>query len=157
MDRLATYLRSLPFVGRFEPTFSRFVGSGSLDEEDALAGLLRFIAMGLVSTMAYFLAALVLFGIGVKATTASLLAMLVGLAVSFIVQSRITFRRNGFQSADAVRFIVLGGVGLLLAHYAVVVVHDAWGQPAWQGAVVVCVAVPVVNFVVMNFWVFTHR
>jgi len=157
MDRFARNIRELPLIGRVESVLTRFIGGGSLSEDDALAGIVRFVAMGLVSTLAYFVAALALLRYDVAPTRASLLAMLVGLAASFVVQSRVTFRREKFQVSDAIRFGTLGAVDLVLAHYAVVVVHQELGRPPWQAAVVVSVAVPLVNFTVMNFWVFTHR
>ena len=156
-EKVLSLLRRVPFVQHLEGPFARFVGAGSLSEDDALLGLLRFAAMGLVSTVVYFVAAIVLFQGGISARSSSVLAMLLGLLVSFVVQSRVTFRQTGFHMPDAVRFAILGAAGLLVANYSVILLHERGGQPLWVAAAVVCVLIPLTNFLVMNFWVFSRR
>jgi putative flippase GtrA len=71
--------------------FSRFIGRGALEQSDALPGTLRFIAMGLLATLVYFVTVLTLHRLGLGVRLASVLALGVGWIVSYLAQSRVTF------------------------------------------------------------------
>jgi putative flippase GtrA len=134
--------------------YARLVGQGALEERDAFAGTVRFIAMGLVSTGVYFVAILALHALGLTPRRASAAALVLCWGVSWLAQRSFTFRAGETGTAEIVRFVAMSLAGLLLAHLTIVFVHERGGMPLWFAAACVCVAIPVLNFLLMNFWVF---
>ena len=145
---------TLPVVADIRRRFAAIVGRGALDDDDAVKGTLRFIAMGLVSTAAYFVLVLALNAAGLPARLASVAAMVLCWGISYVAQSRVTFRMQATSRADVARFIVMSLAALAIADLSMLVLYGQMGLPLWIAAGAVCVAIPVFNFAVMNFWVF---
>ncbi len=120
-----------------------------------VAVLSRFSLVGAMATLVYFLVA----NVGLMVTDAdaaqiSVFAYLVGMIVSYLGQSRVTFQVAGANLSQVMRFCVLSGAGLAISYYAVRFAQFGLGvSPIW-GTVAVSLMVPLMSFVVMKLWVF---
>ena len=152
--RLAVLLLRLPLSHGLNGRLASAVDRGRLDHTDALAGLIRYIAMGGMATAVYFFSAVALDRAGAGATVTSAIAITVSVIVSFVAQSRVTFRSSRWHRREALRFMVVGALGFTISRGAIDLVHLRAGQPFWLAALVVCLIVPLTNFAAMNFWVF---
>ena len=118
---------------------------------------MRFSTIGLAATIAYFLVANVLvlaklFSPG----TASLIAYVAGMAVSYFGQKLFTFRIQGRQNAMGVRFVILSMFGLAISYGLVQFAVNILHLQAFWGILATCIFIPIFNFVLMKLWVFKH-
>lgn len=141
-------------LNRLADIYARLVGRGTLEERDAIAGTIRFIVMGLVSTGAYFCLVMVLYLLGLQPATASLVALVTCWGLSWQLQRNVTFKAGRPSSGEVIRFFAMSVAGLIVSHATIVLVHQQAGLPAWFAFACVCVTIPVMNFIIMNFWVF---
>lgn len=132
------------------------VGQGALAKSELLRGLIRFGLAGGVSTLTYFVLTVVMVhGLSFRPIHASVLAYCIALVVSWFLQSRYVFRKNG-DSKAIIRFIVLGLLGLIISVVVFLLGEDRFIGHAWILALFVSILIPVLNFLVMNFWVFVN-
>lgn len=125
-----------------------------LRNQSILAVISRFSIIGLLSTIVYFVVANVLIASDVAdPPTSSLIAYLFGMVLSFLGQSRITFLLKSNDFRQALRFIIMSAVGLVVSYSSVsVAVH--WGiAPSW-GTVATSLTIPVLSFLAMKYWIF---
>jgi putative flippase GtrA len=117
----------------------------------------RFGLTGLTTTLAYFLLTnvfVLLFKMA--AISSSACAYLVSVAISYLLQSRFTFRVNGDSLDQVARFLLTSLAGLVVSCCVmafIVLMH--W--PYLIGAIGVCLIVPAMNFFVMRGWVFAMQ
>jgi len=116
----------------------------------------RFGVVGIAATIIYLMVANILIHLGiVEVGLASVIAYLAGMGVSYVGQSRWTFRGTAGEGRLA-RFSLVSALGLSISYsapYAAV-----WfGLPAAMGTAVPILAVPLLSFFAMNFWVFATR
>ena len=122
-----------------------------------LSRIARFGAAGLMATLCYFVLAnaLAAWG-GLPPLSASVVAYLASLMVSYLLQSRFTFRVKQDSAEQVSRFIVTALAGLalcwLITHVTVVVL--SWSYLA--ATVLICILVPLVNYFVFKSWVFAR-
>ena len=134
--------------------------------DDALANILpeklqkivRFGISGIVSTIFYFILVnvFVLFFI-VKPVQASLYSYLLSLILSYLMQSRFTFRSFNDNPEKIARFVIAALLGLLVAHYGMKYVTESFNLHFLYGATLICVVIPVVNYILMNNWIFKDQ
>ncbi len=116
----------------------------------------RFAVVGLASTGLYFVLALAFAeGLGVAAVTASLLAYVLATVFSYLAQKFVTFRSHGAHTAEAPRFLVLTAFGFAVAT-ALPALGTQLGWPSIVPFALTCVVIPVVNFFVLDRWVFAR-
>ena len=91
---------------------------------------------------------------GLGPILASLAGYAASVGVSYLGNSRFTFRRPALHGPQFVRFatISLTGLGINLA--TVYVATHALGWPLWLAMVPVAVVVPSATFVMSKFWAF---
>jgi putative flippase GtrA len=117
--------------------------------------LSRYSSVGLLATGVYFTVAnvLILSDI-VPAITASVIAYATGMVVSFIGQSRFTFRVSSHSKSQVVRYLVLSVIGFGVSYASVYLATVYFGVcPIW-GTAATAISVPALSFVVMKVWVF---
>ena len=125
---------------------------------ERLQEVLRFGAAGIASTLFYFAAiAALLAGTGLRPVLASALAYLLALGLSYLLQSRFAFRAATDSTAQVARFVVTAFVGLAFSSGAMFVVTAVLSWPGIAGAAIVCVLIPVANYLVFRSWVFAQR
>jgi putative flippase GtrA len=84
----------------------------------------------------------------------SCLAFLIAVAVQYLGHAAITFRRTVRDGAQAVRFALTVGMGMVLSAIVVGCVGPALGIRDHYSALAVIVIVPFFNFIVFKVWAF---
>jgi putative flippase GtrA len=119
------------------------------------AVLSRFSLVGVAATVVYLVVSNLVISLDVVApSVGSVVGYVAGIAVSFLGQSRMTFRVERNTWGQAVRFIVLSAVGLLFSYLSVEFAQSYFKVHPFWGTVATCLFIPLFSFVVMKFWVF---
>ena len=122
---------------------------------DLLARLARFGSVGVIATLIY---AAVAYSLTRFADLGAVLASVVAYAVAgvfaYVGHKRFTFRSTGSHADDAPRFIAAQLLGVGVATATPFLLTDLWRAPPIAPILFTCVAVPVLNFVVLNLLVF---
>ncbi|MBZ8134520.1 GtrA family protein [Afifella sp. IM 167] len=135
----------------------RLIARGALGEDEAFSGLVRFIVVGLAVTALYLVLVLALHGAGVGARLASVVALAVTWGASYLAQGKITFRAEDLGLRPVLRFAAMSALGLAIAQGLTIGIYEVLALPLWLAALAVCIAIPLTNFLLMNFWVFRSR
>lgn len=118
----------------------------------------RFRLSGVVATLVYFLLTnLLVLAAGMPPTPASVCAYLLSLGVSYLLQSRFTFRMWAASVDQMTRFVITSLAGLVFAWCVMAITVDVLAWPYLAGAAVICVLIPVENFFIFRGWVFATR
>lgn len=134
---------------------ANLISRGALSSEDVFGGTLRFVLVGLFSTGAYFIIALALNQLGLTAGAASTLSLIACWTISYVLQSRFTFKiRRKSNRREIARFMILSIGGICISQTSIEIFHNHLLYPTWVANLVVCVSIPIFNFLVMNFWIF---
>ncbi|AOD15868.1 GtrA family protein [Xanthomonas fragariae] len=122
------------------------------------ARFLRFCIVGGTSTLAFSaLTWLAVSKLGMKPTIATALCYVVLVPINFVAHRSFTFVSSGHLSSEGLRFILLHSFNLALSIIGMnVAVNSLHLHYAW-GIAFSAVVVPVVVFLVMNFWVFKRN
>lgn len=115
----------------------------------------RFSLVGALATATYLIVAnaLIVFT-DMRAASASVIAYCVGMGVSFLGQSRFTFRVTRNTLGQAARFSVLSICGLVISYFSVGIADGKIGVHPFWGTLATAIFVPALSFVIMKFWVF---
>ena len=135
----------------------RLLGKGVLNEEHAYLGLARFTIVGLLSTYLYLALVLILDVVGITPRWGATIAIVMCWVFSYVMQATVTFRTPIAKRRFLMRFVVMSLIGLAVAQASTIVVHEFLGFSLWVAAFTVCIVIPVINFLLMNFWVFLPR
>jgi putative flippase GtrA len=124
----------------------------------SLHRIVRFGLAGAVATLAYFLITNVLVLLAnMPPVTASVCAYLLSLGISYILQSRFTFKINTDSPNQVARFVITSLAGLLVSWCVMAIAVDVLSWSYFVGTAVICVLIPLVNYFVFRGWVFaTH-
>lgn len=114
----------------------------------------RFALIGILSTLIYAAVAFALSGRVLSPVAGSFAAYLVSASFSYAGHKYVTFVSGGKHALELPRFLALGAFGLVLALALPALLTDWAGLPPWVPILVICVAVPAVNYLVMDRWVF---
>jgi putative flippase GtrA len=120
--------------------------------------VVRFGLTGLTTTLVYFFLtnAFVLL-LRMPPVVASVCAYLLSIGISYLLQSRFTFRVNGDSVDQVVRFVVASLAGLAASWCVMAITVAVLEWPYLSGALFVCVLIPAINFFVFRGWVFAMR
>jgi putative flippase GtrA len=118
----------------------------------------RFGASGIAATHFYFLVVnLLIYGAGLAAVLSSNLAYLMALGVSYLLQSRYTFRVNSDSFGQVVKYLLTAVAGIGISSGVMYLVVHIMEWPALVASLIVCILIPVSNYLMFKFWVFaTH-
>ena len=120
-----------------------------------LRELIRFVAVGMISSVGYALVFIVLAkGLGLHPQFANHLALLVAAFWSYYGHSRITFGYGGSASA-AWRFATQIAVFYVLSAAVYFVVARRGLDPIW-GVAICFVLIPASSYAVMKLWTFAR-
>jgi putative flippase GtrA len=120
--------------------------------------VVRFGLTGVTTTLVYFFltnAFVLLFRMAPVAASAC--AYLLSIVISYLLQSRFTFRVNSDSVDQVVRFVVTSLVGLAASWCVMAFAVGVLEWPYLSGALLVCVLIPAINFFVFRGWVFALR
>lgn len=120
-----------------------------------LAGkLIRFGAVGGTSTVVFaVLTWLLVDRAGMHPVLATVVAYLLLLAPNFAAHKYFTFGSKGEVASESGKFLVVHGLNIGLSAGGMAVISHAQLDYRW-GILFSALAVPVIVFIVMNFWVF---
>ncbi|WP_169054145.1 GtrA family protein [Nitratireductor sp. XY-223] len=120
----------------------------------------RFALVGCVSTFIYVAAAIGLehlFGAHFGQSFLSLLAYGPAAVFSYSAHRIFTFESDSAYSLEIPRFVVLTAVGATLS-FGLPFVTGTWmNLPMFVTATVVTIAIPIMNYIVLDRWVFGER
>jgi putative flippase GtrA len=111
-----------------------------------VAGFNAVFYIGLGSYMA---------SLGIKPGYASVLALMPVLALSYLGHKHGTFRSKGRNRDELPRFLVMSVMDLLLAGW-LPVLTAFFHLPHIMTFILVSVAVPLANLILMRFWIFAR-
>ena len=122
--------------------------------KDELAQTIRFLITGAGIAVIYISTFAALAYSGVSPFFTNLVAFTLSVIVQYVVQTMWTFKRPLIDGAQTVRFFTIIGVGLIYSSFVAVIVGPAldW-SPAVVG-VIICVSLPIINFLSFRFWVY---
>lgn len=116
--------------------------------------LVRFGAVGGASTVLFALLTwLMVEKTGMHPVLATVVAYLLLLAPNFLAHKYFTFGSNGEVARESGKFLVVHGLNIGLSAGGMAVISQASMDYRW-GILFSAIAVPIIVFVVMNFWVF---
>jgi putative flippase GtrA len=117
----------------------------------------RFGVVGAISTLLYLgLSELGVRWLGMPALAANTLAIFISGAWGYVGHYYLTFRADTAHSTGLTRFMVLFVLGYGVSS-AIVFLNQLLGLPPEIGTVTASVVLPVMNFILMQLWVFTAR
>jgi putative flippase GtrA len=121
----------------------------------------RFAVIGGASTLVYGVCALLLSRGGngtamLPATLASAVAYAFAGLFSYAGHKYFTFMSAGAHAFELPRFLLLNATGLATAIALPVVLTERLGMPVTIPVALTCIAVPVVNYIVLGRWVFRN-
>ncbi|MGI9388553.1 MAG: GtrA family protein [Boseongicola sp.] len=115
---------------------------------------LRFAIVGLLVAAFYVVAYSVLVSAGLSNVVANIVAFLSAVIIQYLGQTSWTFRKPLKVRRQWLRFGVMISVGLIYSTLITNNVAPPLGWPASVAAFVVAVSLPVINFLVLRFWVY---
>jgi len=116
--------------------------------------LVRFGAVGGTSTLLFAaLTWLMVEKSGMHPVLATVAAYLLLLAPNFLAHKYFTFASHGEVARESGKFLVVHGLNIGLSAGGMAVISHAQLDYRW-GILFSAIAVPVIVFIVMNFWVF---
>lgn len=120
-----------------------------------VARLLRFAVVGGSTSGLYVLVVAVLVELGeIVPGLAAALAYVLLLPISFLGHKHATFRSSWPLWPEVARFLGLHGITALVSVSVMGVAVNGLDLPHWGGSVAISVLAPVINFVLLHFWVF---
>ncbi len=117
----------------------------------------RFLIIGLGATLIYaVLAALLSTGETalMRPAAGSVLSYAIAAVFSYAGHKYFTFVSHGAHRFEAPRFVLLSLVGLAISLLLPVVLSGLLGLSALVPILATCILIPIVNYVVLRYWVF---
>lgn len=122
-----------------------------------VARLLRFAWVGGAATVIYAGLAWAFGRLGAGAIAASLMAYVLAAVFAYVGHKRVTFRSGRAHAEEAPRFIAACALGAAIAAAAPLVLTNALRLPGFVAIGFTCLAVPALNFLVLDLLVFGRR
>ncbi|RRH97193.1 GtrA family protein [Mesorhizobium tamadayense] len=132
-------------------------------ENRAVAGaklLARFASVGLVATILYAVLTAVFAGsdwLGLAPVEASLAAYAAAALFSYLAHRSFTFMSAGSHRSQGPRFLLLTIAGLAVAYAAPSLLTVTLGLPLAVPILVTSLAIPALNLLMLDRWVFAER
>lgn len=126
-----------------------------LNSNALVARAARFAIVGIMSSGLY--AAVTIVGHGVfrvDPKISSILGYLASIPFNFFFNRHFSFQSDGGASGEAIRFGLVHLANLVLTSAIMLLVVDVFNLHYFLGITFVIIFVPIVNFVIMNWWVF---
>lgn len=118
---------------------------------------LRFCAVGLGNTAVDFSAFYLLMLGGLPYLVAQVLSYSAGVANSFILNRKWTFRmRRKANVMEVVKFVIVNGLSLLVASGLLFILRDTHHLDLWLSKLIATGGGLIVNFMGSRLWVFTE-
>lgn len=122
--------------------------------------LLRFALVGVSATLLYAVLAILfdqLAGHIMSQSALSLAAFALSAVYSYCAHKFITFSSSGSYRIEVPRFTAVTATGASVSLILPVLAENWLELPMYVTVAAVCILIPMVNFVALNFWVFARR
>ena len=120
--------------------------------------LFRFASVGVVNGIIYgVFTSFFVSRFGLDGKIASVLGYLTTIPFAFYAHRSYTFGSRGAVKLEFRRFVITQAIGLLVSLFAMATIIDYFELHYSIGIIVAVVLVPIVNFLVLNTWVFSTR
>ncbi|MGI9394203.1 MAG: GtrA family protein [Boseongicola sp.] len=116
----------------------------------------RFAIVGLTVAAFYIVAYSALVNAGLSKFMANVVAFVFAVLIQYIGQTRWTFRKSLKVRRQWLRFGTMICIGLIYSTLITNHIAQELGWPSWVAAAVVAASLPVINFLIMRFWVYTR-
>lgn len=127
------------------------------DNKPKVVQFLRFCTVGLGNTVVDFSAFYLLLQGGVPYLVAQVLSYSAGVANSFILNRKWTFRvRRKTNVLEIVKFVIVNGLSLLVASGLLFILSDTHHLDLWLSKLIATGGGLMVNFMGSRLWVFTE-
>ncbi|RWH70278.1 GtrA family protein [Mesorhizobium sp.] len=124
---------------------------------DRLRQFITFCAVGLFNTGAYFAIANCLHLLfSLTETVSAYAAYLALVPISFLGHRRLTFASQGAVLGEWTKFCIVQALNLLLIWVVTLLSREGY-LAGWQTFAVISVAIPALNFVAFQAWVFARK
>lgn len=120
----------------------------------------RFVLVGGAATVLYAVLALglnVLTGAFAGQATLSLAAYLLSAGFSYFAHRIFTFASIGDHRFEGPRFALLTASGATISFALPVLMENVFRLPIFFSVIAVCIVIPLINFLVLDRWVFTGK
>ena len=119
---------------------------------------LGFITFGGLAGLVY--AVILIFSvdiIGVPTFIASVIAFTLAIPVSYFGNRWVTYRSSNVLASEAIRFIVVQAINLLLTSAVVYFMMNWLALPTYIGVIVAFLAAPIISFILFELRVYRQR
>lgn len=118
----------------------------------------RFTAIGAANTLAYFiLANAIVYVVGLAREPATYIAYAAVLPFAFIGHRKITFKSSGNALVQWLRFCVMQMICITIIALVNWMMEGQPQSSSWVGFTAISILIPLLNFVIMQLWVFVVR
>ncbi|MCU0830682.1 MAG: GtrA family protein [Rhizobiaceae bacterium] len=119
---------------------------------------LRFALVGVLSGLIYFIVTHLCVRYGaVEPKLAALIGYCAAIPTNFVFNRRFSFRSTGAVAPELAKFLITHGAGMAVAWGMMALFVDRLGWSHLLPAAFTVFVVPLVNFVVLNLWVFARQ
>ena len=126
-----------------------------------LGRIVRFGTVGIAATLTYAASAFILsYGPPsalLSAAAASFVAYVIAMPVSYLGHKHLTFGSHGAHILEAPRFLASAVLGIGISCLLPLIVVDGLALAPAVSIILACILVPVINFVVLESWVFASE
>lgn len=120
--------------------------------------LLGFVTFGGLASLVYAVILIISVDIlGIPTFIGSVVAFALAIPVSYLGNRWVTYRSNNVLASEAVRFIVVQLINLVLTSVVVHFVMEWFALPTYVGIVVAFLTAPIISFVLFEVWVYRQR
>ena len=116
--------------------------------------LIRFSIVGVVVALIYLALFLAFRQLTLPRIFASTIALLIAVAVQYVLQTVWTFQKEAANQRHIVRFVAMVLAGMGIAAVITEIVGPRLGLTDAQAGMVVVVTLPIFNFVLLSLWVY---
>ena len=117
--------------------------------------VVRFAAVGTLTAFLYFTGYnLLRVHFGTLPALASAIAYAAAIIFQYIGHAFFTFRRKILAPSQIARFVVTNGMGLAFSMIGAFLMVSVLMMSDWISSIIIVLALPVINWVVMRRWVF---
>ncbi|MGH6956209.1 MAG: GtrA family protein [Caulobacteraceae bacterium] len=114
-----------------------------------------FVVVGLAATACHYVTALAAHRfLGLEPMSATLCGYLASVGVSYLGNSRFTFRRPALHGPQFARFVSVSLAGLAVNEGVIFAASRIFGLPMREALIPVVIVVPAFTFVLSKFWAF---
>lgn len=118
---------------------------------------IRFIIIGALATFSYFILGLFFVTLlNFPTLIGNALAYILSFVISYLGQSKWTFKAKGSHKAMLPRYALAQLIGLVL-NSQIIVLCLKWGMPYFPAMIVASAIVPVIVYLICKYWVFRKR